>query len=151
MVANGSGPDGGSDRDVATVVDAAASWDGAPERPEPIVEGEGFRQSYLACADASTGATPEILDCIAEEFEYQDSRLDAGYRKLQSMLQEEAAIRLEKEHGEWIARRDKECAWDPETEGQGQLIDAKSCELNWTSARAAEIERRIGALHTQKN
>lgn len=106
-----------------------------------------FRDSYNECADTSTGVTGEILDCIAEEFEYQDARLNAIYRNLHDKLPEAQKIRLRDEQRRWLYEKDEGCKWDASTEGQGQLIDAKSCELNKTVVRAGELENMMRSVN----
>ncbi|MCL1635731.1 DUF1311 domain-containing protein [Luteimonas sp. SX5] len=101
-----------------------------------------FRNSYDQCAETSHGVTGEILDCIASEFEYQDGRLNEMYRKLLAKLSGSQRNSLVGEQRRWLSKKEQECKWHPETEGQGQLIDAMSCELNLTTARANELHRR---------
>lgn len=82
--------------------------------------GMKFRDSYTDCAQAGTGATDEILACIAEEFEYQDARLNSAYRRLMHQLSDEQKVRLRDEQKDWLSEMGKKCRWDPEIEGGGR-------------------------------
>lgn len=103
-----------------------------------------MRASYQTCLDASEGVTPDIQDCIAEEYDYQDQRLNAAYESLLKSLDSAARDRLRDEQRGWIAKRDAECAPSDEP-GQGELLEMNSCSLRITAARADELEKMLAA------
>jgi len=102
-----------------------------------------FRESYHKCAESTEGVTYEIQACIEQEFEYQDGRLNAAYKRLQQVLPAAEMASLRDAQRKWIAEKDKACAWDAETEGQAQRIDANSCALKMTAERAVELEAMV--------
>ena len=102
------------------------------------------RESYQKCIDASEGITPKMQDCIAEEYEYQDGRLNAAYDQLMKTLDAAAQAQLRDAQRKWIAERDAECA-PADDPGQGQLLEANSCSLRITAARADELEKMLAA------
>lgn len=100
-----------------------------------------LRSSYDECIKASDGVMPEIQDCIRAEFEYQDAYLNRVYEALMMRLDERMKISLRDEQRKWIAERDKQCAYDPES-GQAGRLDASECRLEMTASRAAELAAR---------
>ncbi|MBX9403414.1 lysozyme inhibitor LprI family protein [Lysobacter sp. BMK333-48F3] len=102
-----------------------------------------FRESYSKCAEATDGVTFEIQNCIEQEFVYQDDRLNAAYKRLQTLVPAAEMAVLRDAQRKWIAEKDKACAWDAETEGQAQRIEANSCALKMTAERAVELEAMV--------
>lgn len=100
--------------------------------------GDVLRESYAFCIEQSGGVTPVMQDCIAEESEYQETRLESAYYAL---VAEEPS--LQAEQADWLATRDQACAWDAENEGQGQRLEANECQLTMTAERAKELEGRL--------
>lgn len=56
-----------------------------------------MRASYQHCIDGAEGVTPDMQDCISEEYAYQDQRLNDAYARLLAVLdsQNEEALRNE--------------------------------------------------------
>ena len=107
--------------------------------PETVAEREDvLRDSYALCIEQSGGVTPAMQDCIAEESDYQETRLKAAY---DALVAGEAS--LQAEQATWVATRDEACAWDAEAEGQGQRLEANECQLTMTAERARELEGRL--------
>ena len=107
--------------------------------PVTTAEHEGvLRNSYALCIEQSGGVTPAVQDCIAEESDHQEARLESAYIAL---VAQEAS--LEAEQATWLITRDKACAWDAEEEGQGQRLEANECRLTMTAERARELEGRL--------
>lgn len=110
-----------------------------PPSPATAAEREEvLRDSYALCIEQSGGVTPAMQDCIAEESDYQETRLKAAY---DALVAGEAS--LQAEQANWLATRDEACAWDTEEEGQGQRLDANECQLAMTAERASELEERL--------
>lgn len=124
----------------------ATNMKGSPAAPsmEP-----GLRDSYIKCAEATNGSTWEMQSCVEEEFEYQDARLNAAYRKLQSQLPEAQKKSLTQDERKWMSDRDESCEWHPEEEGQAQRIEANICSLKQTSDRANQLEKMLADLDNQ--
>lgn len=101
----------------------------------------GYRASYGRCIEDSNGATFAMLDCISDEFEHQDRRLNKAYQALTARLGKDDKSRFLGEQRQWISARDERCFYDPES-GQAGRLDAAECALEMTATRAAEIELR---------
>lgn len=99
-----------------------------------------LRDSYYACAAKTEGVTQAIQDCIEEEYGYQDSRLNHVYRKLMEELPGAQQKPLREAQRSWVAKRDRKCNWDAETEGDAQRLEANECLLTMTAMRADELE-----------
>lgn len=97
------------------------------------------RSSYDACLTAAAGVTPDIQDCIAAEFEYQDARLNQAYQAALAKGDRAAQEALREAQRQWIEERDAQCALDPDG-GQGQRLESNDCALELTAKRAAELE-----------
>ena len=52
--------------------------------------------------------TNDAIDCSKKELAYEDQRLNAHYKKLMGLLNDEKKILLRKEQRAWIKYRDKE-------------------------------------------
>ena len=110
-----------------------------PSSPETAPEGEvALRDSYVLCIERSGGVNPAMQDCIAEESEYQETRLKAAY---DALVAEGASIKAEQ--ADWLATRDQACAWDAENEGQGQRLEANECGMTMAAERARQLEERL--------
>jgi uncharacterized protein YecT (DUF1311 family) len=105
--------------------------------------GPGLRDSYVKCAEATGGSTWEMQNCVEGEFEYQNARLNATYRKLQSRLPRAGKKALAQDEKEWMSVRDSSCEWNPKEEGQAQRIEANICSLKQTSARADQLAKML--------
>lgn len=84
-----------------------------------------------------------MQDCIVEEGEYQDRRIEAAERKLRPRLSDaewQAHLRrkdaLERERWE-------KCPWDAENEGQTHRIAANDCALKELARWANELEQSV--------
>jgi len=126
----------------------AATAQRQSERPDGgsaivATEADAFlRDSYHECAAHTGGSTWDVQACIEKEFEYQDDRLNAAYRKVMAKLVDQERSRLRSEERRWISDRDSTCSWDAHSEGQAQRIEANVCALQKTAKRAAELEER---------
>ncbi|WAT16157.1 lysozyme inhibitor LprI family protein [Xanthomonas fragariae] len=100
-----------------------------------------LRESYGSCIKRSGGATPNILDCNEEEYEYQDTRLNHVYRVLLKRLSAQEKEDLRKKERDWIKKRTTFCNLNGELGGgQAEDIEESSCKLNATARRADELE-----------
>lgn len=99
-----------------------------------------MRPSYDACISAAAGATPAMQDCIDSEYQYQDGRLNEAYKAAMAKLGEAQKNALRDQQRKWIADRDAQCFYDPDS-GQAGRLDAAECRLEMTAKRADELER----------
>ena len=65
--------------------------------------------SYTECLDKAGGITPAMQDCIAEELEHQDRRLNTAYQALMGSVSEKRRTQLRDAQRKWIAFRDANC------------------------------------------
>jgi uncharacterized protein YecT (DUF1311 family) len=71
-----------------------------------------LRTSYENCVKNSADATPALLDCNAEEYRYQDARLNKLYRERLVGLDKPQQSGLREKQRKWIKFRDKLCDFD---------------------------------------
>ena len=109
------------------------------ETQEP--KGKPLRATYYACVKASRGVTLTLNNCIGDEHQFQDKRLNVAYQKLREGLTTEQRTALRDEEQAWITQRDKACAAAPEG-GTANMLDSNQCQLNETAARAIILEDR---------
>ena len=102
------------------------------------------RESYQKCIDASEGITPKMQDCIAEEYEYKNDRMNTAFAQLLQRLDGDAQARLRGAQRDWIARGDTDCV-PGEDPGQAQMLVSDDCSMQLTAARAAELEKMLAA------
>lgn len=149
-------PDGG----------AGAAADGVPSSinetapnavaaPEPVAGGpdltqaqleEQYSPAYNSCqesGDAAKGVTSAMAQCIADEIDVQDARLNAAYRSAMDKRDEAGKIALRDEERAWIKARDTKC----DALAQGGSIDAiqiPACVLNETIRRRVKLQPMAG-------
>jgi Uncharacterized protein conserved in bacteria len=104
--------------------------------------GGAIRPSYRHCLDATGGVTPDMKACMSAEFDFQDKRLNAVYKRLMATLSGEGKASLRTEEREWIRSKQSKC--DEGTEpGQADELVAYDCLVVETANRAAELEARL--------
>lgn len=115
--------------------------DAAAAAAIPSGENVVLRPSYDACINAAAGVTPTMQDCIDTEYAYQDGRLSTVYKALMAKLGDAEKNALRERQRNWIADRDEQCFYDPDS-GQAGRVDAAECRLQMTARRADELEAR---------
>ena len=106
-----------------------------------------YTAQYSTCMDRSGGVTYAMLECIAEELNTQDARLNGAYQALRAALSAERKQSLLSAQRLWIKYRDANCAFynDPEG-GTLQRVMANECMLRETAERAKELETLSNGL-----
>lgn len=99
------------------------------------------RSSYVACVKESRGMTPELEMCGEQEYAYHKEKFQVAVSKIMESPDSVQKDQILDELAAWWQDTDKYCAWDPETEGQGQRLDAQSCLLNRVANHAPEVEK----------
>lgn len=99
------------------------------------------RSSYVACVKESRGMTPELESCGEQEYAYHEEKFRAAVAKIMESPDSVQKDQILDELAAWWQDTEKYCAWDPETEGQGQMLDAQSCRLNRVANHAPEVEK----------
>ena len=102
---------------------------------------ELYTARFSSCMDQAGGVTVGMLDCIGEELNTQDARLNGAYQKLRSQLSAERRKALQGAQRLWIQYRDANCDFylDPEG-GTLHRVMAADCVLRETAERAKELE-----------
>jgi uncharacterized protein YecT (DUF1311 family) len=102
---------------------------------------ERTSSDYAACMDKSGGVTSAIEDCVREELERQDLRLNGAYKKLMDSLPEKRKAQLRDAQRKWIAFRDANCEfyYDPQG-GSAARLASNECVVTLTAERAHELE-----------
>ena len=88
----------------------------------------------------SAGAAAQ--DAGAHDYDTQDARLNAAYKKLSASLDDAGRKALRDEERQWIAGRDKACGVKTGT------VVKDTCTTTQTSFRADELEKRLGGRNT---
>lgn len=103
--------------------------------------GEPHGPAYALCMDDSGGTTVTMLDCISQELQRQDRRLNAAYRALATQLPPARMQQLKLTQRLWLQYRDANCGFHADPDG-GTLatISANECVLDETAERAEELE-----------
>lgn len=109
----------------------------------PAAEARALRDSFAQCIGAAGGVDPAMQDCIGNEYEYQDGRLNAAYAELKRTLGDAQMAGLRAAQRQWLRDRDAECVWDAKTEGSAQRLQANQCRLDATAVRAGELEAML--------
>ena len=123
-----------------TTADAAIDDDLAPRRPDDSYRKANLRPAYDACVNASDGVTPALQDCGDEEFAYQQGRLRAAFAKIVAAPDGKAKDAVMDAQAAYMDDTDRYCSWNPDEDGQGQMLDAQSCRLNRTANRADALQ-----------
>ncbi|SJZ94805.1 lysozyme inhibitor LprI family protein [Consotaella salsifontis] len=90
-----------------------------------------------ACEQATTQG---IVECLSDQAERWDTRLNAAYKTAMDGMSEERRKGLRDVQRQWIAWRDANCGWYAEGEGTISRIEAAECDRSLTRARALELE-----------
>ncbi|CAP51039.1 lysozyme inhibitor LprI family protein [Xanthomonas campestris] len=102
-----------------------------------------LRASYAQCVKNADAVMPALMDCNHQEYAYQDARLNKAYVRLLKSVPAEKKASLKQEERDWIKWRDTLCQSNGALGGgQAEELEDSSCELNATSKRAEELEKR---------
>ena len=101
-----------------------------------------LRPSYVECVNARNGNTFDLKDCGDKELAYQEQQLAAiAEPVIDSPDSAEKDKWLEEQAAWWVATK-QNCAFDPTTDGQGQMLDAQSCRINRLANRVEALTSR---------
>lgn len=107
----------------------------------PAAAGEpDYSPEYSQCMDDSGGVTAGMIDCIGQELERQDARLNKVYNEFMATLSAERKEQLRAAQRAWLKFRDENCKfyYDPDG-GSLARVAANVCVLSATAARADEL------------
>lgn len=132
---------------VAETAPAAQASDPAPvvepapaAAAAPVADPGVLRASFTKCIDDSGAVDAAMQECIANEFGHHDERLNLAYAKLKQTLAANKMVELRGVQRDWLRDRDAKCAWDAQTEGSAQRLQANYCMMEATAKRANELE-----------
>lgn len=104
-----------------------------------------LRPSFATCEEKSEGVTFAMQSCMEIEFRYQNGRLRSVYGSLLQSQDLRSRRSTERLQAEWLAERDRKCAWDAVHGGQAQRLEANYCSMQDTAQRAAELEKMLAS------
>jgi uncharacterized protein YecT (DUF1311 family) len=105
---------------------------------------KSFTKQFYSCEKKADAVTPEILDCVSQEFTRQDIRLNKAYRDLLSKLPQEKAEELRKVQRVWLGYVQAKCAFlydGHELSGQQDRIVSNYCSIQERAERATDLEQ----------
>lgn len=101
---------------------------------------ERYSGRYVSCMDEAGGVTMNMIECIGEEYEKQDARLNEAYQKLRDELPDERRRQLLEAQRLWLEYRDANCRFYATAGGTLARVAANQCMLRETAERADELE-----------
>jgi uncharacterized protein YecT (DUF1311 family) len=98
-------------------------------------------KEYSRCIEKAGSVDPAVLDCISGEYDRQDKRLNAAYRKLMGSLKGERKKQLLEAQRLWGKYTEANCTfyYDPDG-GTMARMQAAECGVTARIERAAELE-----------
>lgn len=129
---------GGSTAVPVTTADAAD--DAQPAPLDDSYNKASLRPEYAKCIKATEGVTPEIQACQDEEFAWQEKRLQTAWGKIADGPDSVEKDKLADEQAAYMEDTDKNCTWNTDEDGQGQMLDAQSCRINRYANRADALQ-----------
>lgn len=97
----------------------------------------------MACVKAAAGVTPDTQACIEEEATHQQALLVDALSRARRSRDGSALAALDRAQSQWLARKDRECAWNARVQGQGQRLDANMCDLQAVADRAQALRASL--------
>ncbi|MGD7034864.1 lysozyme inhibitor LprI family protein [Methylotuvimicrobium buryatense] len=96
---------------------------------------------FSICMDQSGGVTMNMIDCITEEDQRQDTRLNRVYNELMGTLSAERKTALRDAQRAWLKYREANCHfYDDPDGGSIARVQANDCFMTETAQRAKELE-----------
>ncbi|MBL6986300.1 MAG: DUF1311 domain-containing protein [Methylobacter sp.] len=102
---------------------------------------DGLSQTFSTCMDQAGGVTASMIECLGEETERQDVRLNKAYKEVMDGLSPERKKQLQAAQRLWLKYRKANCDfyYDPDG-GTIAGVIASDCFMSATAARAKELE-----------
>ena len=100
-----------------------------------------FSAAFGKCITKAGAVDPEVLECIGDEFEVQDRRLNSSYKALIAKLDAPRRKQLQDAQKLWIKYVDANCNfyYDPNGGTSARMLSAH-CLINARAERAGELE-----------
>ena len=100
----------------------------------------GLRAPYIHCTDRQDNdISASLFQCTADEYKYQDGRLNQVYQRLVNTLDKTGKQQLRQEERAWLAIRKIYCDPGVKPDRVAQ-IKAQTCNVYETAKRATELE-----------
>lgn len=101
------------------------------------------RASFDRCLAASEGVTVEMLNCIGAEYDYQDARLNALYKRVMARLSPARQAELRASERQWLRTREPGCMAEAKKAGDGTLgqVVRNQCMLDSLIDRIEFVQR----------
>ena len=102
---------------------------------------ENTTKEFSVCMEQSQGVTPKMFDCLGDELDRQNARLNDSYKKLMSKLSPNRKKMLREAQRAWIKFRETNCDFyfDPDG-GSAARVAASDCSVTTTPARVKELK-----------
>ncbi|TCP11261.1 uncharacterized protein YecT (DUF1311 family) [Crenobacter luteus] len=103
--------------------------------------GPSYGKPFHACMERAGGVTQAMIECIGEELDRQDARLNRVYRERLSELVPARRALLQSVQRQWLRYRDANCGfyYDPDGGSIARVL-AADCRLRMTAERADELD-----------
>ena len=104
-------------------------------------QGPQLSQQFEHCIKKSDGVTFDMMECIGQEVQRQDARLNKAYKVLMVDLSPERKKQLREAQRAWLQFRDTNCGfyYDPDG-GSSARLSGNDCIMTMTAQRAQELE-----------
>lgn len=104
-------------------------------------QGPQLSPQFERCMSKSNGVTFDMLECIGQEVQRQDARLNKAYKTLMVDLSPDRKKQLREAQRAWLQFRDTNCGfyYDPDG-GSSARLSGNDCIMTMTAQRAQELE-----------
>lgn len=124
-----------------TVADSSIDDDDlAPRRPDDSYRKANLRPEYDRCIEAAGAVTPDLYACNDEELAFHEQKLEAEFSKILALPDGQEKDKLMDEQAAYMHDTNRYCAFNPDEDGQGQMLDAQSCRINRTANRVEALQ-----------
>ena len=101
---------------------------------------------YASCMNKAA-STSQMLVCITAETKRQDLRLNQSYQELMTKLDPQEKEKLRSAEQAWLNYRKADCnVYEGLTGGTIDTVNASSCFMNKTAARANDLKELLSSI-----
>lgn len=108
--------------------------------PSAFAENIKLSAAFDKCIAKAGAVDPAVLECIGNEHEVQDRRLNANYKALMAKLESPRKKQLQEAQRLWLKYVDANCDfyYDPNGGTSARMMSAQ-CSVNARAQRAIEL------------
>lgn len=108
--------------------------------PSAFAENIKLSAAFDKCIAKAGAVDPAVLECIGNEHEVQDRRLNANYKTLMAKLESPRKKQLQEAQRLWLKYVDANCDfyYDPNGGTSARMMSAQ-CSVNTRAQRAIEL------------